>query len=173
MTFRPAVTTSLTCALLVSIATLPLGEVFGDWSWVAGVMGAAIAGAIAASISETLRSDFSLGVVAAITSLGAVTWALLVPLSDILLDDPISTTLWRELGRGLFSGWEALLEEQSPLPDPRAAEVFAAVLAWIAAATAVHFAARRRSALGAVAAGAGVLWISTAAALPRDRKSVV
>ncbi len=167
MTFRPAVATSLTTALLVTLATLPFRDVFGDWSWAAAVIGAAVGAAILATHIETSRPHLSPVAIVAITGLGAATWALLVPLGDLLLGDPFSTQVWRELLHGVFSGWGALLEEQSPLSDPRRAETFAAVLAWIASASGVHIAARRRTALGAVAAGAGVLWISASAALPR------
>jgi protein-glutamine gamma-glutamyltransferase len=167
MNTRPAFSTTLTTVFLVAIATLPLREVFGDWSWTVGVIGAAAAGALVATIGETLRRDLPIAAVAASIALGAGLWVLLVPLNDVLFGDPTSSTIWQELVQGVFNGWGALLEERFPLTDPRSAEAFAAVLAWVATASAVHVAARRGSALAAVFAGAVVLWVSTAAALPR------
>jgi transglutaminase-like putative cysteine protease len=173
MNFRPPISTSVATAVLVSMATLPLRDVFGDWAWTVGVIGAAIAGALTATIVETSRRDTPLVTVAVTTALGAVAWTLIVPLSRSFLGDPFSTSAWRELADGIFTGWGALLDERSPLGDPTAAEIFATVLAWTASATAVHFAARRRSALAALGAGAGVLWITTAAALPHGATPAV
>jgi TgpA N-terminal domain/Transglutaminase-like superfamily len=173
MTFRPPISATLATALLVAMATLPLRDVFGDWAWSVSVIGAAFAGALAASIIETSRRDTPLAVVAAITALGALAWTLIVPLSSVFFRGPVSSTVWRELADGVFTGWGALLDERFPLTNPGAAEIFATVLAWTASASAVHFAARRHSALGALGAGAAVLWIATAAALPHGATPVV
>lgn len=165
MIFRPAFTTTASIGLLVAVATLPLRNVFGEWTWTIAVIGAAVGGAAVASLLETVRKDMPLPAVVIITALAAAIWALIVPLRTVLFADPISFSIFEALRDGIFDGWGALLEEQHPLSDPRGAETFVSVLAWFAAATAVHVAARRRSALGAVATSAVVLWIATAAAL--------
>lgn len=166
MRLRPAATTTVTITLVVAMATLPLREVFGGWAWTLSVIGASLAAATIASIAESTRRDLVLAEIAALTAGGAVGWSLLVPLRGRLFVDPLSSAPWRELADGMFNGWGALLEERFPLTEPAAAETFAAVVVWIATAVAVHVAARRRTALAAVGAGAFVLWISTAAALP-------
>lgn len=163
MTTRPAITTTIATALLVAIATLPLRDVFGDWGWVLDVIGAAVLAAALASLVETLRPRLPLPIVVALTVAGAAAWTLFATLS---VDDPADGSL-AQLRNGVFDGWGALLEDQFPLTDRRSAEVFVTVLAWTASATAVHVAARRRTALAAIGAGAVVLWITAASALPR------
>lgn len=167
MNVRPPLTTSLATAGLVAVAALPLADVFDGWSWAVAVMGAAVAGAVAAAAIETTVPKLSPTIVALTTVAGSLVWALTVSLREFFWSDPISRTLRRELGEGVFSGWGAMLEEQFPLTDPQSAETFAALLTWIAAAAGVHVAARTRTAFAAIGAGAAVLWVATTAALPR------
>lgn len=167
MTPRPSITTTVTTAAIVAIAALPLRDVFDGWSWAISVLGAAGAAAVVASLIESVVPRLPPAVLVVTTFVGGLAWSVTVSLRDLSWADPISRALRRELGDGIFSGWGALLEEQFPLTDPQSAETFAALLVWIAAAAGVHVAARYRTALAGVAAGAGVLWVATAAALPR------
>jgi len=167
MNLRPALTTSAATALLVIIATLPLREVFNDWDWAISVIGAGVVACAVASAVETIRPRVSLPALSLFTAVSAAAWALSVSLRDVFWSSPGSSESWADLGDGIFNGWGALLDEQVPLTDPQSAETFVAFLVWITGAAAVHVAARRRSALAAIAAGATVLGVTTAAALPR------
>lgn len=167
MKVRPSLTTTASLAALVVVAALPLREVFGDWGWAISVLGAAVVGAIVASLLESTVRRIPPAVIALSTVAGALLWAVLVSLREIFWADPVSRATRRELGDGVFEGWGALLDEQFPLTDPQSAETFAAVLTWIAAAVAVHIAARYRTPLAGAITAAGVLWVATAAALPR------
>ena len=166
MNVRPAPTTTIAAGLLVAMATLPLRSVFDDWGWAVSVIGAALAASLLASAIETLRPGAPFSVLCLATSVSAALWGLLVSLRGVFWAAPSSTAVWRDLGDGIFNGLGALLDDQTPLTDPQSAETFAAFVVWIAGATAVHVAARQRSALAAIAAGATVLGVSTAAALP-------
>ncbi|MEM7142022.1 MAG: transglutaminaseTgpA domain-containing protein [Actinomycetota bacterium] len=173
MTLRPAITTTLLMAALAAAAAAPFDDVFTDSHWLVSVLGAALAGAFAASAIETLKDDLSQLALGAVTVAGGVTWSLLVSLRDVFWSAPTARSTWTDLQDGVFGGWGALLDDQFPLTDPQSAEVFAGLIVWVAAATAVHVAARFRNALGGVVATAIVLWISTAAALPRGLSSAV
>lgn len=164
---RPAPTTTVAVALLVAMATMPLRDVFGDWRWTLSVIGAAIVSSVLASLLESTRLRLPTGIVVAVTALGAALWGAVVARRDLFWGGEGADVVWEGLREGVFGGWDALLDEQVPLTDPRSAETFAAVLAWIAGAAAVHVAVRRRTALGAIAVSAVVLGVSSAAALPR------
>lgn len=164
---RPAPTTTVAVALLVAIATMPLRDVFGDWRWTLSVIGAAIVSSVLASLLESTRLRLPTGVVVVVTALGAALWGAIVARRDLFWGGDGAGEVWAGLRDGVFGGWDALLDEQVPLTDPRSAETFAAVLAWVAGAAAIHVAVRRRTALGAIAVSAGVLGVSSAAALPR------
>lgn len=167
MRLRPPVATTLTSAVLVAVAVLPLREVFGDWSWAPAVMGAAFAGAAVASLVESWRRRPPVVVALAAGVLGVLGWTLATVFTARFFAAPLSTGVWGQLRRGVFDGWSALLDEGSPIADPQAGEVFATVLAWSAAALAVHVAARRHTALAGLVAAAATLWVCSAAALPR------
>lgn len=173
MRVRPAPTTTVATALVVAIATLPLRDVFGDWGWAISVVGAALCASLVASVIETLRPRLQVPVLCAITVVGAAAWGLCVSLRDVFWSAPTSSDAWTDLADGFSQGWGALLDEQFPLTDPQSAETFAAALVWIASAAAVHVASRRRTALAAIAAGAVVLAVTTAASLPRGLPPVV
>ncbi|MEZ5244665.1 MAG: transglutaminaseTgpA domain-containing protein [Acidimicrobiales bacterium] len=173
MTLRPSFTTSLSIAVMVAVAALPLREAFGDWDWAFSVLGAALAAALVASVLESAESRPS-GTAAALAAvLGSLVWAVTVSMRGIFWTDPVSWAVGRELGEGVFSGWEALLDEEFPLTDRQSAETFTAILTWIAVALGVHVAARHRTVLAGVAGAAAVLWVSTTAALPRDLTSAM
>lgn len=167
MKIRPPLTTTASLAALAVVAALPLREVFGDWGWAISVLGAAVVGAAVAGVLESTLRRLPPTVIALSTVAGALLWAVLVSLREIFWADPVSRAIRRELGDGVFEGWGALLDEQFPLRDPQSAETFAALLTWIAAAAAVHIAARYRTPLAGAITAAGVLWVATAAALPR------
>ncbi len=173
MNSRPAPTTVLATALLVAVATLPFHDVFAGSDWAISITGAALAASVVAAFVETTRPRLSLPIISLITATGAAAWALMVSMRGVFWSSPGASSTWTDLGDGVFNGWDALLDEQSPLTDPQSAETFAAVLVWIAAAAAVHVAARRRTALAAIAASAAVLGVSTAAVLPRGLPSAL
>ncbi|MDW3218779.1 MAG: transglutaminaseTgpA domain-containing protein [Acidimicrobiales bacterium] len=167
MRLRPSFTTTASLAALVVVAALPLREVFGEWTWAISVLGAAVGGAFVASLLESTLRRLPPTITALSVVAGALVWSVLVSLRDIFWADPVSRAIRRELGDGVFEGWGALLDEEFPLTDPQSAETFAALLTWIAAAAAVHIAARYRTPLAGALTAAGVLWVATAAALPR------
>ncbi len=164
---RPAPTTTIATVGVVVVAALPLREVFGSWEWAPAVIGGAIVAALVATALETLRPGLPVPTVTLITGAGAAVWGVLVPLGDMFWSAPGSGAVWGSLLEGLLDGWGSLLDEEFPLTNPQEAETFVGILVWIAAAAAVHVAARRRTALAAVLSGAVVLAVSTAAALPR------
>ena len=166
MRLRPAPTTTIATALLLIVATLPLREVFGDWSWTISVAGAAIASSVLASAIETGRPGLPVPLLYLTTSLSAVIWALFVSLRNVFWQNPTAGDAWRDLGYSVRHGWGELLDERLPLTDPQSAETFISVVVWIAAAIAVHTASRRRTALVSIAAAAAVLAITSAASLP-------
>jgi hypothetical protein len=163
----------MSIAAMVAAATLPLREAFGNWDWTISVLGAAVAAAIVASLLESSESRISGTAVALSAVLGSLVWAVTVSMRGIFWADPVSRTVGRELGDGIFSGWEALLDDQGPLTDPQSAETFTAILTWIAVALGVHVAARHRTVLAGVLGAAAMLSVSTAAALPRDLTSAM
>ncbi|MFT5201913.1 MAG: hypothetical protein ACI9C1_001294 [Candidatus Aldehydirespiratoraceae bacterium] len=167
MRIRPALATTASFALLIAVATLPLRNVFDDWNWAISVIGAAIAASAIASAIESLRRDIPLPAIALITVIGAAFWALAVALRDTFYSAPFGRDVWGDLTDGVFGGWGALLEEQFPLTDPLAAETFAAFLAWMFAGASVHLSVRFRTALPGIGAGAVMLAVCTAAAVPQ------
>jgi len=171
MTPRPSPTTTLATIGVVLAATLPFREVFGSWVWAPTVVGASIVAALVATALETPRPGLPVPTVTLIT--GAAVWGVLVSLGDEFWSAPGSGAVWGSLLDGLLDGWGALLDEEFPLTNPQEAETFVGILVWIAAAAAVHVAARRHTALAAVLSGAVVLAVSTAAALPRGLPPVV
>ncbi|MEQ8839509.1 MAG: transglutaminaseTgpA domain-containing protein [Acidimicrobiales bacterium] len=167
MRLRPAPTTTAAIWLLIAAATIPMRDVFGTGSWLVNIVAAALGASLVASAIETSRPRLSGAVICAATAAGAAAWATLVVLRETFWSSPGSADVVRELFDGVLHGWSALLDEQVPLTDPQRAETFASFLVWVVAALAVHVAARGRTALAAVGAGAVLLSISTAAVLPR------
>lgn len=168
---RPSFSTIAACAALIVAATIPARAVFLGWGWTLPVWGAAIGGAVAASLIETLREKAELWFLSVAATLGALLWALGIGLRSSFWATPASADVWADLRDGIFNGWGALLEEQFPLTDPVSAEIFLSMLVWLAAAAGIHVAARRGTALGTIAGGSVVLFVTTAAGLSQGLAS--
>ncbi len=166
MKLRPAPTTFAATVISVAISVAPLHNVFSGSLWAYKIIGGALVAALVAAAIESYRPRLRVPAITAITFGGAAIWSVFMT-TDSFWSDPQSLTPWRELRVGVFEGWTALLDDQFPLREERAAEIFAATIVWIVTATAIHILVRRKNALAVLVGTTSVLWLSAVAALPR------
>ncbi len=172
MTLRPAPATVVAIITTVAAAMIPLREILPGSAWMYQIAIGLVMAALVAVVIESSWPGAPLGAVAGITALGAVIWQVVV-VSDRFRTDPFTTDPWDELGRGVFDGWNALLDDQVPISDPRSAEIFVGMLAWALTAAAIHVAARRHNAIAAMAGAGAILWLTVAASLPAGATAAV